>query len=97
MYNPYMYENERITYPKVGEIILYSVNKGDNVYRLAKTFNSEVPWIPNNEQLNWRYVNISRTTIANSNCLSKSETNATTFSKTNLWFIFLTSLWGFFA
>lgn len=49
MYNPYMYdnmyENERITYPKVGEIILYSVNKGDNVYRLAKTFNSEVAWI----------------------------------------------------
>ena len=26
-------------------IILYTVNKGDNVYRLAKTFNSEVPWI----------------------------------------------------
>ena len=45
MYNPYMYEDERVTYPRVGEIILYTVNKGDNVYRLAKTFNSEVPWI----------------------------------------------------
>lgn len=45
MYNPYMYEDERITYPRVGEIILYTVNKGDNVYRIAKTLNSEVPWI----------------------------------------------------
>lgn len=45
MYNPYMYENERVTYPRVGEIILYTVNKGDNVYRLAKTFQSEVEWI----------------------------------------------------
>lgn len=45
MYNPYMYEDERITYPQVGEIILYTVNKGDNVYRLAKTFQSEVQWI----------------------------------------------------
>lgn len=45
MYNPYMYENERITFPKVGEIILYTVNKGDNVYRIARTLNSEVAWI----------------------------------------------------
>ncbi|MEG0452627.1 MAG: LysM peptidoglycan-binding domain-containing protein [Coprobacillus sp.] len=45
MYNPYMYENERVTYPKVGEIIVYTVNKGDNVYRIAKTFQSEVSWI----------------------------------------------------
>lgn len=45
MYNPYMYENERVTYPKVGEIIVYTVNKGDNVYRIAKTFQSEVAWI----------------------------------------------------
>ena len=45
MYNPYMYENERITYPRVGEIILYTVNKGDNVYRIAQTFQSDVKWI----------------------------------------------------
>ena len=45
MYNPYMNENERVTYPKVGEIILYTVNRGDNVYRLAQTFQSEVSWI----------------------------------------------------
>lgn len=52
MYNPYMYDQERITYPKVGEIILYTVNKGDNVYRLAKTFNSEVAWIQAVNNLN---------------------------------------------
>lgn len=45
MYNSYMYENERVTFPKVGEIILYTVNKGDNVYRIARTLNSEVAWI----------------------------------------------------
>ena len=46
MYNQYMYENEdRIVYPRVGEIILYTVNKGDNVFRLAKTFNSDIAWI----------------------------------------------------
>lgn len=38
MYNSYMYENERVSFPRVGEIILYTVNRGDNVYRLAKTF-----------------------------------------------------------
>ncbi|MFR7590772.1 MAG: LysM peptidoglycan-binding domain-containing protein [Longibaculum sp.] len=52
MYNPYMYDQERITYPKVGEIVLYTVNKGDNVYRLAKTFNSEVAWIQAMNNLN---------------------------------------------
>jgi len=40
-----MYDNERITHPRVGEIILYTVNKGDNVYRLAQTFRSDVAWI----------------------------------------------------
>lgn len=52
MYNPYMYENERVTYPKVGEIIVYTVNKGDNVYRIAKTFQSEVSWIQVMNNLN---------------------------------------------
>jgi len=52
MYNPYMYENERVTFPKVGEIILYTVNKGDNVYRIAKTLNSEVEWIRAMNNLN---------------------------------------------
>lgn len=45
MYNSYMYDNESVSFPRVGEIILYTVNRGDNVYRLAKTFNSEVSWI----------------------------------------------------
>lgn len=52
MYNPYMYEDERIVNPRVGEIILYTVRKGDNVYRIAKTFNSEVDWIQVMNQLN---------------------------------------------
>jgi len=47
-----MYENERVTFPKVGEIILYTVNKGDNVYRIAKTLNSEVEWIRAMNNLN---------------------------------------------
>ncbi len=45
MYDEYMYDNERVTYPEVGKIILYHVNHGDNVYRLAKTFQSDVDWI----------------------------------------------------
>lgn len=53
MYNPYMYEDEeRLRFPRVGEIILYTVNKGDNVYRLAQTFNSEVAWIQAMNRLN---------------------------------------------
>lgn len=51
MYN-YMYEDERITYPRVGEIVLYTVNKGDNVYRIAKTFQSQVHWIQAMNDLN---------------------------------------------
>lgn len=52
MYNPYMYENERVAYPKVGEIILYTVQRGDNVYRLSKIFNSEASWIQVMNHLN---------------------------------------------
>lgn len=52
MYNSYMYDDERISFPRVGEIILYTVNRGDNVYRLAKTFNSQVEWIKAMNNLN---------------------------------------------
>lgn len=52
MYNPYMYDDERINYPRVGEIILYTVNKGDNVFRIAKTLNSNVAWIQCMNNLN---------------------------------------------
>ena len=52
MYNPYMYDDERVINPRVGEIILYTVHKGDNVYRIAKTLNSEVAWIQVMNQLN---------------------------------------------
>lgn len=45
MYNPYVYEDERVVYPRVGSIIMYRVKRGDNVYRLAKVFGSEVEWI----------------------------------------------------
>ena len=51
MYNPYMYDDERIVNPRVGEIILYTVHKGDNVYRIAKTLHSEVAWIQVMNQL----------------------------------------------
>lgn len=51
MYNSYMYDDERVSFPRVGEIILYTVNRGDNVYRLAKTFNSDVEWIKAMNQL----------------------------------------------
>ena len=52
MYNPYMYDDERVINPRVGEIVLYTVHKGDNVYRIAKTLNSEVAWIQAMNQLN---------------------------------------------
>lgn len=52
MYNSYMYDDERVSFPRVGEIILYTVNRGDNVYRLAKTFNSDVAWIKAMNNLN---------------------------------------------
>ena len=53
MYNPYAYDDEeRVRFPRVGEIILYTVNKGDNVYRLAKTFNSNISWIQVMNNLN---------------------------------------------
>ena len=52
MYNPYMYDDERVINPRVGEIVLYTVHKGDNVYRIAKTLNSEVAWIQVMNQLN---------------------------------------------
>lgn len=51
MYNPYVYDDERVINPRVGEIVLYTVHKGDNVYRIAKTLNSEVPWIQAMNQL----------------------------------------------
>ena len=52
MYNPYMYDEERINFPRVGEIVLYTVNKGDNVFRIAKTLNSNVAWIQCMNNLN---------------------------------------------
>ena len=52
MYNQYMYDDERVINPRVGEIVLYTVHKGDNVYRIAKTLNSEVAWIQVMNQLN---------------------------------------------
>jgi hypothetical protein len=47
-----MYDDERVINPRVGEIVLYTVHKGDNVYRIAKTLNSEVAWIQVMNQLN---------------------------------------------
>ena len=33
MFNPYMYDDERIVNPRVGEIVLYTVHKGDRFFR----------------------------------------------------------------
>ncbi len=56
MYNPYMYEDERVTYPRVGEIIMYKVKPGDNVYRIAQVFGSQVDWIQCMNQLDEKYM-----------------------------------------
>jgi LysM repeat protein len=48
----YMYDQQRAGNPRIGEIILYTVQKGDNVYRLAKVFRSQVNWIQVMNNLN---------------------------------------------
>lgn len=46
MYNDEMYDMyQRKTVNKVGEILLYVVEKGDNVWQIAKQLNSTVEWI----------------------------------------------------
>lgn len=41
-----VYENlERQKYPIAGEILLYTVKRGDNLYRIAKTLNTQLNWI----------------------------------------------------
>lgn len=41
-----IYDNlERQDYPNVGEILLYTVKRGDNPYRIAKNFNTQLNWI----------------------------------------------------
>lgn len=38
--------------PRVGEIFLYTVNRGDNVFAIARRFNTRVELIRNINQLN---------------------------------------------
>lgn len=38
--------------PKVGEIYLYTVNRGDNVYAIARRFNANMQHIKDMNQLN---------------------------------------------
>ncbi len=33
--------NANVPFAKVGEIVLYTVNKGDNVYRISQMFNTD--------------------------------------------------------
>lgn len=40
-----MYNNMNVPFLRVGEIILYTVNKGDNVYRISQMFNTDVELI----------------------------------------------------
>lgn len=42
-----IYDNEfeRQGYPQVGEIVLYTVKRGDNLYRIARMFNTQMNWI----------------------------------------------------
>lgn len=45
IYDDYEYDYERAVFPRVGEIILYTVRKGDNPYRISKRFNTNVNWV----------------------------------------------------
>lgn len=41
-----LYDNyERVDFPTVGEIVLYTVRRGDNLFRIARRFNTELAWI----------------------------------------------------
>ena len=40
--------------PKVGDIFLYTVNHGDNVYAIARRFNTRVDYIKNMNELDNR-------------------------------------------
>lgn len=40
-----------IVAPRVGEIFLYTVNRGDNVYSIARRFNTRVDYIKNMNNL----------------------------------------------
>ena len=41
-------EYERVIHPRrVGDIYLYTVRPGDNVYRIARNFNTKIEWINN--------------------------------------------------
>ncbi|WP_294578758.1 LysM domain-containing protein [uncultured Thomasclavelia sp.] len=41
-----------IVAPKVGDIFLYTVNRGDNVYAIARRFNTRVDYIKDINNLN---------------------------------------------
>ena len=48
--------NMNMPYLKIGDIILYTVNKGDNVYRIAQMFNTEIDLIRCMNKLNDDYL-----------------------------------------
>lgn len=50
-----MFEDEfdRVIHPRrIGDIYLYSVRPGDNVYRIARNFNTKIEWIACMNNLN---------------------------------------------
>lgn len=48
--------NSNMPYLKIGDIILYTVNKGDNVYRIAQMFHTETEMIRCMNKLNEDYL-----------------------------------------
>ena len=66
---------ERVIHPRrVGDIYLYTVRPGDNIYRIARNFNTT------NDDLSWS------TTLYS---IYSPRTNAFTTNKRFLWIIFL--------
>lgn len=44
---------ERVIHPRrVGDIYLYTVRPGDNIYRIARNFNTKIEWIACMNKLN---------------------------------------------
>ena len=44
---------ERVFHPRrVGDIYLYTVRPGDNIYRIARNFNTKIEWIACMNKLN---------------------------------------------
>ena len=73
-------EYERVIHPRrVGDIYLYTVRPGDNVYRIARNFNTKIEWIACMNKLDQQMMIYP----------DHSRTNANDTIKRFLWIIFL--------